>query len=112
MHSAWFALVSVVALGGCYATARTEPAYVETTGATVEYDAYPHTVYEGRTVYYVGNRWGWRERGGWRYYDSEPVQLRRHRETYVRRAPTRYEERRHEERREERHEDRREEHRR
>jgi hypothetical protein len=102
MRSAWFGLVSVVALSGCYVHSRSEPAYVETTGAVVEYDAYPHTYYEGRTVYYVGNRWGWRERGGWRYYDSEPAPLRRHRETYVRRAPSRYE----------RHEDRRDEHRR
>jgi hypothetical protein len=101
MRSAWFGLVSVVALGGCYVHGRGEPAYVETTGGVVEYDAYPHTYYEGRTVYYVGDRWGWREGGRWRYYDREPVELRRHRETYVRRAPVRHEER-HEERRQER----------
>ena len=106
MRSAWFGLVSVVALGGCYVHTRSEPAYVETTAAPVEYDAYPQTYYEGHTVYYIGNRWGWREGGRWRYYDNEPVVLRHHRETYVRRAPVRHDDRR-EERRIERRDERR-----
>jgi hypothetical protein len=106
MRSAWFGLVSVVALGGCYVHARSEPAYVETTSAPVEYDTYPATYYEGHTVFYVGGRWGWQDGGRWHYYDREPVELRHHRETYVRRAPVRHDSR--EERRLERRDERRE----
>ena len=103
MRSAWIGVLSVVALSGCYVHARSEPAYepayVETTSAPVEYDAPPATYYEGHTVVYVGGRWGWQEGNRWHYYDREPVELRRHRETHMRRAPSRHEERR-EERRE------------
>ena len=111
MRSAWFGIVSVVALSGCYVHARgepayVEPAYVETTSAPVEYESPPATYYEGHTVVYVGGRWGWQDAGRWHYYDREPVELRRHRETYVRRAPVRHDGR--EERRLERRDERRE----
>ena len=98
MRSAWFGLMSVVALSGCYVHARSEPAYVETTAAPVEYNTYPATFYEGHNVYWVGNRWGWHDGDHWRYYDHEPVELRRHREAYVHCAPDRHEERREEHR--------------
>jgi hypothetical protein len=67
----------------------TEPvAYVETTAAPVYVDAYPSTVYDGRVVYYVNDRWMYRDGGRWAYYRSEPAPLQQYRQrTYVRSAP-------------------------
>jgi hypothetical protein len=119
----WFGLVTIATLGGCTVTtqpaqpvAYSEPtAYVETTAAPVDYENYPHTVYEGRTVYYVGDRWQYREGSRWLSYRTEPVFLRQHRAT-LQQQPRRVEEPRRapaapaarpEERHEERHDERR-----
>lgn len=57
------------------------------TSAPVEdYSVYPHTVYEGREVYYVHDRWGYPHNGQFVYYRSEPPPLIRYR-TQVRQAP-------------------------
>jgi len=57
------------------------------TSAPVEdYSAYPQTVYEGHTVYYVNNRWGYPHNGQFVYYRNEPPPLVRYR-TQVRQAP-------------------------
>lgn len=73
---------------GCYATVRGEPGYVETTGVVYDdsgeydYETYPTYVYEGRTVYLVGDRWYFRGPRGWAYYRDEPEALRFHRHEY------------------------------
>jgi len=62
------------------------PGAVEVSSVPVGYDRYPSTVYEGRTVYYDGHRWGYPHGNRWAYYRSEPQQLVRYRTT-VRSAP-------------------------
>lgn len=80
-------LASAVSLGGCYAAAEVEPAYVETTYVPAHVHAYPHYYYEGRTVYLIDNRWYYRHANGrWVYYRSEPPVLYRQRMT-IRQAP-------------------------
>jgi hypothetical protein len=50
-----------------------------TSAPVVNWGTYPHTVYNGRTVYYINNRWGFPRRGGWTYFQSEPPELVRYR---------------------------------
>ncbi len=71
---------------GCYAETGVEPAYVEASAAPVNVDVAPQYVYEGRTVYYVNDRWYARDRGNWVYYRKEPDYLYRRR-THVIEAP-------------------------
>lgn len=70
---------------GCYAEAGAEPVYVGS-AAPARIETYPHYVYEGRTVYYVNDRWYAQDRGHWRYYRREPEPLYRQR-VHVERAP-------------------------
>ena len=80
-------LVGALSLTGCYARARVEPAYVETTYVPARVDIYPSYYYEGRTVYLIDNRWYYRRSNGvWVYYRTEPPVLYRQRMS-VRRAP-------------------------
>lgn len=71
-----------------------------------DYEQYPHTMYQGRTVYYVNNQWGYPEQGRWVNYHNEPAELVRYRQN-VRQAPPahpvepRYEQPRYEEHHEE-----------
>lgn len=53
------------------------------------YGYYPYTYFDGRPVYYVDNRWMYRDGGAWRYYYREPPELYRYRST-VRQAPPAY----------------------
>jgi hypothetical protein len=80
--------IGAVALGlsGCYATATTDPLYVEADYVPPNIDVYPHTTYEGRVVYLVNDHWYTREGGHWVYYRSEPKTLYRQR-AVVQRAP-------------------------
>ena len=64
---------------GCYAEAGVQPAYVEASAAPGDMRLAPQTEYEGRTVYYVNNRWYAHDRGRWVYYRNEPQLLFRHR---------------------------------
>ena len=83
---------AAIALGGCRATtyAETEPVgYVELTSAPVDIDVYPRTYYEGREVYFVNDRWMYRDRGRWVYYRREPPALYRQR-TYIQQPPPAY----------------------
>lgn len=73
-------------LGGCLATVQAEPAYVEVGTIPVNIEIYPHTYYEGRTVYFIDNRWHYRDGPRWAYYREEPPTLYRHR-SYVQQAP-------------------------
>jgi hypothetical protein len=68
----------------CYAEAH--PAYVETSAAPVDIEVAPHAYYEGRTVYYVNDRWYGHDHGRWGYYRDEPRPLVRQR-VHVERAP-------------------------
>jgi hypothetical protein len=76
--------LALAALTGCYAEAG--PPYAETTitAAPVDIDTYPSVVYEGRPVYFYGDRWWYRDGGRWTYYHREPTELHRQRE-HVRR---------------------------
>jgi hypothetical protein len=83
-------LWSIVAVGllastGC--AVRGEAEYAEpvgqveiTSAPVVNYEAYPHTVYRGQTVYYVNGRWGYPHANGhWAYLRNEPQELVRYR---------------------------------
>jgi hypothetical protein len=73
-------LVLAFVASACTAYAQPVGTVVVTSGVPVYgYEAYPHTVYEGRTVYWVDNRWGYPRHGGWVYYQNEPPELVRYR---------------------------------
>lgn len=86
---------------GCYAEARTQPAYVEATYVPPHIEVYPSYRYEGRTVYLVGNHWYYRSGPRWMYYRSEPEVLYRRRQVIHQAppAPDRHYDRSHERRR-------------
>jgi hypothetical protein len=99
--------------------AAAEPLFVVVGSPPEQVEEYPSVTYENRPVYWVHNRWYYRDGDRWGYYREEPVGLRRYHHDHefrervrahdarVSRGPTR-----HEVRREERHEEvRREEHR-
>jgi len=79
-------LAMLSALGGCYVGLQADSAYVETSYVPSNIEAYPHRYYEGRTVYYVNERWHYRDGARWAYYRQEPAPLYRQR-TYVQQAP-------------------------
>jgi len=80
-------LAAAVSAAGCYARARVEPAYVETTYVPAHVELYPSYYHEGRTVYLIDGRWYYRQpTGRWVYYRQEPSVLYRQRVT-VREAP-------------------------
>lgn len=79
-------LVTPPALGGCVATLQAEPAYVEASPVPANIEIYPHTFYEGRTVYFVNDNWYYRDGPRWAYYRQEPAPLYQRR-TYIQRAP-------------------------
>lgn len=82
------ALLASIALSGCTVRGRAR-AYVEppvstvevTSAPVVEYRLYPHTVYEGRVVYLIDNRWGYPQGDRWIVYRTEPPPLARYRTT-------------------------------
>ncbi len=79
-----------LALGACRVEAEpVEPtATVEVTSAPYDIETYPHTVYEGRTVYLYNGGWYYRDGGRWARYREEPGQLREYRQrSYVQQAP-------------------------
>jgi hypothetical protein len=85
----WGGLVLAATLSatGCYARAKVEPAYVETTYVPAHVELYPSYYYEGRTVYLIDGRWYYRRpTGAWVYYRREPPVLYRQRLT-IREAP-------------------------
>jgi len=71
---------------GCVASLQAEPVYVEASDVPVNVEVYPHTYYEGRTVYLVNDHWYYRDGTRWQYYREEPAPLNRHR-TYIQQAP-------------------------
>jgi hypothetical protein len=80
-------LVLSCALGvaGCVATLD-ETDWVDTTPVNIA--VYPHEVYGGRDVYYIGGRWQYQEGGRWAAYRHEPAELEARRN----RRPVRVEE--------------------
>lgn len=90
-----FVATVALAASGCtvHGYTGTEPVSTyEVTSAPVgpsSYEQYPHTMYEGRQVYYVNGRWGYPQPRGWSYYRSEPAPLVRYRQN-VRSAPPAY----------------------
>lgn len=86
-HLASVLAVAMLAIGGCHVYA--EPAPVTVTSAAyvpTDIEAYPSTVYEGRTVYLYNDNWYYRDRGHWVYYQQPPEPLVRQR-TYIQQAP-------------------------
>jgi hypothetical protein len=83
------ALIAGAACAGCSVHGRAYPVGYTELYYGDAYGYYPHTWYGGRDVYYIGNRWMYRDGGGWRYYASEPPALYRYRST-VRQAPPAY----------------------
>ena len=67
----WLSPVLALAFGlsaaGCYAEARTQPAYVEAAYVPPHIEAYPSYYYEGRTVYLVNDHWYYRSGPRWVY---------------------------------------------
>jgi hypothetical protein len=75
----WRVVLAWLSLSSCVATVGTEPAYTEVEYAPADIEVYPHTIYEGRTVYWVGDRWYYRQGPHWVYYTREPSHLSRYR---------------------------------
>ena len=70
------------AFAGCLACAAWSntasadpPIYIEVDVAPSSIEAYPHTVYEGRPVYYYEGHWYERRGPRWVYYREEPRPL-------------------------------------
>ena len=63
---AWTASTTPAQADGLYVEVETAPRHIET---------YPHTVYEGRPVYYYDGHWYYREGPRWVYYREEPRPL-------------------------------------
>src|SRR5689334_15999665 len=57
--------LGALSLSGCWAEVRSEPAYAEVDDMPADIEVYPHTVYEGETVYWVGDRWYYRRGPHW-----------------------------------------------
>lgn len=69
-------LFGALTLSACFASAH---GYVVAESEPVYVDSYPHTYYEGHTVYLIDDRWYRRHRGRWVYYQDEPEPLHRYR---------------------------------
>jgi hypothetical protein len=82
------ALVVMAVGSGCAAQARAYP--VGTTevysGPVIRAYDYPHTYFQGRLVYWYGDRWIYRDGDRWNYYRTEPPELYRFRTT-IQQAP-------------------------
>jgi hypothetical protein len=82
-------------IGGCTATVQTaqpaEPAAatedVVADTAPVDIQTYPHSDYNGRTVYFVNGRSYYSRGSRWYYYRTEPQDLAVRRRQYVQQAP-------------------------
>jgi len=74
------ALLAVGSLG-CFATVS-GPASVAYDNGYYDYESYPRYTYFGRTVYLVGDRWYYQDRGAWNWYRSEPAGLWSYRNDY------------------------------
>jgi hypothetical protein len=61
---------------GCSAHATPGPAYAEATYVPSHIYLYPHRVYDDRIVYFVNDRWYYRDGRHWMYYRTEPQALR------------------------------------
>lgn len=91
--------IAAFGVGGCTATVATAPPtvaadvaaedVVTVEAAPADVYSYPHTEYNGRTVYYVNGRWYYPRDSRWYYYRHEPADLGRRR-PYVQQAPPSY----------------------
>ncbi len=62
---------------GCYGEIYGgDPAYYPSDGFVATQDP---VYYDGQATYFYGNRWYYRNNGGWSYYRSEPAYLRQYR---------------------------------
>ncbi len=67
--------LSALGATGCVVRERAEPVEYAEADPGVDVTVYPHDYYEGRPVYWVHNRWYYRDGGHWRYYREEPREL-------------------------------------
>lgn len=74
MTRAWLSCIAALALTGCV-SGPARSAY----GVHYYWDAYPHTYYRGRTVYWIDDSWRYRDGGRWYRYTYEPPELYRYR---------------------------------
>ncbi|HEX7665781.1 MAG TPA: hypothetical protein VF407_14745 [Polyangiaceae bacterium] len=75
-------VVGASALSGCVVHDREPVEYAEA-DPVVDVRLYPHEYYEGRDVYWVHDRWYYRDGGRWAYFRSEPPGLRERRSHWV-----------------------------
>jgi hypothetical protein len=75
------AFTGCIAWAASSAPVKADPIYVEVQTAPAHVEAYPHTVYEGRPVYYVDGRWYYQSGPRWAYYREEPRPLIEYRAT-------------------------------
>jgi hypothetical protein len=69
------ALSAGIAWAASSTPAKADGLYVEVETAPREIESYPHTVYEGRPVYYYDGHWYYRHGPRWVYYREEPRPL-------------------------------------
>lgn len=82
MQSSTIAIALALTGIACSRVQAGEPvSYLSNKSVPENVDAFPQAVYEGHTVYYVNDRWMYRDRGGWAYYLTEPPALYAHRAT-------------------------------
>jgi hypothetical protein len=98
MMSSFFRLAGVsiacALLGsGCVAEVRSRPAYAVAEYEPRDVESYPHTVYDGRRVYFIDGYWYMRNGPRWVYYREEPRELYRYRASVRSAPPARYERR-------------------
>lgn len=77
------AATSILGATGCVVRETAEPVEYAEVDPGVDVTVYPHEYYEGRTVYWVHDRWYYRDGRHWHYYRVEPRELH-HRRAYVR----------------------------
>jgi hypothetical protein len=88
LRVAGFAAALGTAATGCVATLGTDAEYAEADDAPADITVYPHTVYEGRDVYLVNDRYYYRgPENRWVYYRNAPAPLVERRSTFVRERP-------------------------
>jgi len=80
-------LVLVGAAAACHVHTTEPVGYAEVTAAPANVQSYPSTVYDGRTVYLVEDRWVYRDGSRWVRYQNEPPELHRRRATVQRERP-------------------------
>lgn len=82
MRSSTIAIALALAGIACSRVQAGEPVgYLKSKSVPENVDSFPQAVYQGHTVYWISDRWMYRDRGGWAYYVTEPPALYAYRAT-------------------------------